>query len=514
MTLPGFLRRLQASERRRYRWLEMAPGLLVWLTLILAITLSFVKPVWVIAFVLVFDVYWVVRVSYVMLYLIMAFRRYRQAQSVDWFAQVQTLQGWERVHHLIMLPTYGESEEVLRATFTSLTQVNYPLDRCIIVLATEARAHQTIAPIAERLVQEFGPRFRHMLVTEHPADVPGEVAGKGANIAYAGRQIQSWIDQARIPYDDILVSTFDADSVAHRHYFSYLTYTFLRHPDRLHTSYQPIPLFHNNIWDTLALTRVVATSTTFWLLGETMRPDRLFTFSSHSMPWRALVDVGFWQNDVVSEDSRIFLQCYLRYDGHYTVTPMYIPISMDAVQSESVWKSLRGQYLQIRRWAYGVENFPFMVWNFFQENHIPWRERLRLTWNQLEGAFSWAVAPLLILILGWLPFHSGRPVLDVSVLAQNSPSALQALMSGAMVGLVVSAIISTALLPHRPTHVPVYRLLVMVGQWILLPVTMIVFGSLPAIEAQTRLMFGRYLGFKVTEKVRHDEPKRASKNPG
>lgn len=503
MTLPAWLDRLKGSERRRYRWLEIMPGLLVWLTLLVAVVLSFVKPVWMIAFVLVFDVYWVVRVSYVMLYLLMAYRRYRQAQGVDWYARVQTLPGWQDVYHLIMLPTYGEGEDVLRATLTSLTTIAYPQQKFIVVLATEARVHDTIAPIAERLRQEFEGRFGHLMVTEHPANVPGEVAGKGANIAYAGRRAQEWIDQQGIPYDNIIVSTFDADSVAHRQYFAYLTVTFLQHPDRLHTSYQPIPLFHNNVWDTLALTRVVATSTTFWLLGETMRPDRLFTFSSHSMPWRALVDVGFWQNDVVSEDSRIFLQCYLRYDGRYTVTPMYIPISMDAVQSESIRTSLAGQYLQIRRWAYGVENFPFMVWNFFQGHRIPLSERIRLTWNQLEGTFSWAVAPLLILILGWLPFHSGQAVLETSVLAQNSPSVLQGLMSGAMVGLVVSAIISTALLPHRPTHVPIYRMFIMVGQWILLPVTMILFGSLPAIEAQSRLMLGRYLGFNVTKKVRH-----------
>lgn len=502
MASPPWLAHFRLSERRQYRLLEILPGFLVWFSLSAAVVVTLVRPVWAIAFIIVFDVFWLVRILYVMAFLVIAYRRFRQAQAVHWRDRLNQYPLWPQVYHIIVLPTYGESEEVLCTSLTSLTEVDYPLDRLIVVLATEGRVHDHIAPIAQRLEHDFGGRFAAWLVTEHPAGTAGEIAGKGANIAYAGRQVKGLVDRLAIPYDRLLVSTFDADAVAHRQYFSYLTVTFLSHPNRLRTSYQPVPLFHNNVWDALALTRVVATSTTFWLLGETMRPDRLFTFSSHSMPWQALIDVDFWQSDVVSEDSRIFLQCYLRYDGDYTVTPMYIPISMDAVQAPTVWRSLVNQYLQIRRWAYGVENFPFMVWNFLRGHDIPRRHRLRLTWNQLEGTFSWATAPLLIFLLGWLPFHTGHPSLTTSVLAQNSPPVIQGLTGAALIGLIISAVISTALLPRRPAHVPVYQSVMMIMQWLLLPVTMIAFGSLPAIEAQTRLMLGKYLGFWVTEKTR------------
>lgn len=505
---------LRVSERTRYRWLEMLPGLMVWGSLLLSVLASIFLPLWAIVFIILFDLFWAIRVVYIMGYLVLAYRQFRRALRIDWQARVTQFPEWSSIVHLIVIPTHGESLAVLRQTFQSLARMTYPLDHCIVVLAIEARDGQSAQDIARTIEREFGRTYRNFLVTIHPDDIAGEVAGKGANIGWAGQQAQRRIDELGIPYDRIIVSTFDADSVAHPQYFSYLTHAFLTHPDRLHTSYQPIPLFHNNVWDAMALMRVVATSTTFWLLGDTMRPDRLFTFSSHSMPFQALVDVGFWQTDVVSEDSRIFLQCLIRYDGRYTVTPMYIPISMDTIQAQSVWRSLVNQYKQIRRWAYGVENFPFMVWNFLHDRAMSRRLKLKYVWNQFEGTFSWATAPLLILIMGWLPFHFPHPELEQSVLAQNAPVVLQRLMIGAMTGLVVAAVISTAMLP-RPSHgTPWYQWLIMVLQWVFLPVTMIVFGALPALEAQTRLMLGKYLGFWVSEKVRSDQSSTLPTKPG
>ena len=39
-------------------------------------------------------------------------------------------------------------------------------------------------------------------------------------------------------------------------------------------------------------------------------------------------------------------------------------------------------------------------------------------------------------------------------------------------------------------------------EWLLVPVIAIFLGALPALDAQTRLLLGRYLEFQVTEKTR------------
>jgi ACR3 family arsenite efflux pump ArsB len=71
-----------------------------------------------------------------------------------------------------------------------------------------------------------------------------------------------------------------------------------------------------------------------------------------------------------------------------------------------------------------------------------------------------------------------------------------------MVGLIINAIMYTVMLPPKPSQRGHWYYLIMVLQWVIFPFTMIIFGSIPAIEAQTRLLLGgKYrLGFWVTEK--------------
>ncbi|MFA5070185.1 MAG: glycosyltransferase family 2 protein [Patescibacteria group bacterium] len=493
------------SPHTKYRILEIIPGLSIWLTFFLALVLSFVVPLWVIYFIIVFDFYWLIRVVYVFVYLIIAYVRYRRDIRVNWLAACQKIPKWTGIYHLVVIASYKDEIEIIRTSLLYLTKISYPLDKLIVVLALEEREGAEAQAKARLIEGEFSGKFFKFFWALHPKDTPGEVAGKGSNIAYAGRQIKKWIDAARIPYENIAVSSFDVDSCVHPEYFSYLTYKYLTVANPTHTSFQPIPLFNNNIWDSPALMRVASNSTTFWLMSETLRPDRLFTFSSHSMSFKALIDVDFWQSDIVTEDSRIFIQGFIQYDGDYQVTPMYIPISMDTVLGKNNWESLKNLYKQQRRWAYGVENFPFMFWNFFPNSKIRVWPKLRYIWNQLEGVYSWATAPILIFVLGRLPVwvirHFERPEIYNPVVS-NTPNILNWLMGAAMIGLFISAILSLIILPPRPKKHTYLKYPLMALQWILFPISMIVFGSFPAIDAQTRLMLGKYLGFQTTKKVR------------
>ena len=489
----------------KYKLLEKVPGILIWTTLILSITLSFIKPIWVIYFIIAFDLYWLLRVLHFIFYASLSYFRYKKTSKVDWLTEVKNIEGWGKYYHIIYLPTYGEPLEVLRSTFNSLLNSDYPKDKMIVILGGEGRVEDDFRPKAAQIKKEFGDKFYQLKFTIHPDGLPDEMKGKGANANWMGHKSKELVEKLGIPYEELIVSYFDSDTSVHPKYFSHLTYKYLTHPTPTKVSYQPAVNYNNNIWDAPAAMRVTAFGTIFWLLMDLMRPERLYTFSSHSMSFKALADVGFWQKDIVTDDSRIFLQCFFKYGGKYAVEPMYIPVSMDTVMDKNYWVGFKNLYKQQRRWAWGVEHFPYMMWEFSKHKGIGFAKKLKYAWNLTEGMYSWATAPILIFVLGRLPLWvAGRGESSSSVIVQNAPFVLEWLMTAAMIGIFFSAVISMFILPPRPKGHSRWKYLVMFFQWALLPITLIIFGSIPATEAQTRLMLGEkyHLGFWVTPKAR------------
>ena len=487
----------------KYRIYEILPGALVWSALLAGFVLSFVQPLWVIFFIILFDLYWVFRVVYFMFYLALSWRSYQMTIRTQWMKKVESLGAkTDEYVHCIFLPVYNEDEQVVRATLEALMRSTFPSQRMIIVLAGEERQREHFMSFAPALQKTFEHFFYSFILTVHPAGLVGEIPGKGSNLHHAGHEAKRWLDGRHISYEKVIVSAFDIDTIVHPEYFACLTYLYGNHPNPTHASFQPVALYNNNIWESAAPLRIMAFGTTFYMLFAFARPELLVTFSSHSMSFKALVDVGFWQKNIVSEDSRIFFQCWLHYGGDYHVVPMYLPVSMDTVSDPVFKKSLVNLYKQQRRWAWGVEHIPFLLWHLPRHPEISFFKRLHRLWSQWEGKFSWCTTSIFIIIFGRLPLIVAGDEVRATVLFQNTPHILEWLLVVSMGGLVVSMILSMRLLPRPPQAASRFAWGYMVLQWILVPISLIFFSALPAIDATTRLMFGRYLGFNVSQKKR------------
>src|SRR3972149_1083961 len=408
------------KERRIYRALEMLPGFLGWGTLIAV-------------FIIVFDVYWLAKTVYLSFHLRSSFKKMRENQSVNWLEKLadEKDKDWRKIYHLIIFPMYNESFAVVKQSFDRLVQSNYPLNRFIVVLSQEERARlgpegESVSETGRLIEREFGDKFFRFLLTVHPQDIAGELAGKGSNETWAAKEaVEKIINPLGIAPEDVLVSVFDVDTNVPADFFGRLSHAFLTCEKPLRSSFQPIPFFTNNIWEAPALARTIAFSATFWHMMQQERPEKHPTFSSHSMCLKPLIEIGFWQTNIVSEDSRIFWQCFLFYDGDWRTVSLNYPVSMDANVAPTFLGTVQSIYKQQRRWAWGAENIPYALFGFWKDSKtfkkITSRTKLFWLFHKIEGFHSWATNALIIFMLGWLPLILGGTAINVSFGSYNLP---------------------------------------------------------------------------------------------
>lgn len=539
---------LGKKRTKAYRFFEMVPALLSYGMIILLVVLSFMSPLLAAIYILMVIITMLVKAIGIAFHTITGRKQLIEAQSIDWKARLTQLEdpahsyqaekaGAPRrsteVHRLnlqrlvanpekfpkpseiynaVIVATYNESYEVLQPTIQSLVDTTYDSDHMIVALAYEARGGQTTKETAERLVKEFADSFRAFHIVEHPADMPDEVIGKGGNITYAGFFLKEWLKEQSISYNDVIVTTLDSDNKPHPTYFDYVTYEYIVHEKRKQYSYQPVALFMSNIWDAPAPMRVIATGNSFWNIISSMRPHLLRNFASHSQPMDALVEMNFWSTRSIVEDGHQYWRSYFHFDGNYAVMPIYVPIYQDAVLSDTYVKTLKAQFVQLRRWAYGASDVPYVATRVFtRKRTVPfWAGFTRLV-RLTDSHVTWASLAIVVAFGSWVPLLVNQEAAR-NIAAHQLPVVVSNIQRVAMVGLLITVFLSLKMLPPRPERYRKHHSVFMVLQWVLMPVTSVLYNSFAAFNAQTRLLFGWYLDkFDVTDKATHQSVARARK---
>lgn len=515
------------NRGRRYRFFEMLPGLLTWGILALPFILSQVNPTLCVFFILAYLLLWFMKSIGLDIRAVQGYTTIKKHEKLPWARMLEELEStkvaqpqqhiptWHYEHvrrfqeegssfkpsqliHAIIIATYNESREVLEPTLQSVLASDYDMSKVIVVIAYEGRDGARSEEAALGLADEYATKFKQILAVKHPL-TEKEVRGKGGNITYAGRELEKYLAQNDITPANVIVTTLDADNRPHHKFLAALSYYYCVAPDPITVSFQPVPMFTNNIWDAPAPMRVIATGNSFWNVVLSLRPHMIRNFSSHAQSMQTLIDTDYWSVRTIVEDGHQFWRTYFRYDGNHDVYPIYLPIYQDAVLASTYMKTLKAQFIQLRRWAWGASDVAYVLeTGFFKPNKVP---KLDLTFKflrLLEGHVSWAVAPLILAFSSFIPalFNSE----DIASL--QLPIIASRVQTVALVGIVVTLFFSLKTLPPKPARYKRHRSFFMIIQWVMLPVTTIVYNSFSALYSQTRLMFGKYLGsFDVTEKT-------------
>lgn len=550
----------QDPDRHRLlqRLLEMVPGFVSWAIIVGPIWLSFNYPSLVAYFVLSFDFYWLCRALWFAGAVIVAFRKIRRVQGQDWWARLATLDnpgarreavlrqlsgvagpapsalgiaaglapwpGSERkvlegelaeldalmalpepppdrreYTHLALIPTYTEPLYKLRETVRALALAEWPKERKICAIITRETDTDGIENV-RILCEEFGSEFADFIHILDPLE-PGIVVGKSSAMAWGGRYLYRLLVRERgMDPRRILVTDLDADYRVHPQYFSYLTWMHLTDPNRETQLYQPVPYLHNNIWEAPLLVRLFAAVLTQLQMWRSVLPEKLQSFGSYSTTLHLVHDVGYWATDAIPEDSRFYWKSYFTYGDKFRAVPLFIPIYGDAVRAKTYWRSMATQYLQARRWAWGVTDIPFVIQNAMRHSEIPLWSRIWRILNLFGEHINWAIAPFVIMFGATIPLLL-NPAFAQTTLGQNLQLYATVMLSIGLVGLFVLIWVEHSIVPPRPPHWGWWVRFMSYVQWVGLPFVGIFFSNLPALDAQTRMLTGRYLEYRVTEKA-------------
>lgn len=516
-----------------YRLFEIMPIVLTIVILTLPFTLSLISPKLAAYFITIYLLLWFFRAIALNVRASQGFKIMNQHKKLNWpslnhdletlVASAHDAPEWHarnvarveknilpanrikpsQVYHAVIVCFWNESSDVLEPTIESVINANYDSKKVILVVAYEQRGGETAQANADSLISKYGSKFYHAEAVMHPWPMFGEVIGKGGNATFAGRRLQKILESKRIDPMHVLVTTLDADNRPDKEYFGALTYTFCSTEEPRHASYQPIPMYLNNIWDAPAPMRVIATGNSIWNMVLSLRPQSLRNFSAHAQPMASLIDTDFWSTRTIVEDGHQFWRSYFRYDGDYDVYPIYVPIYQDAVLTDKYVRTLKMQFIQVRRWAWGASDIAYVAYKgFFSPNKIPKHKMIAKFGRLVEGHLGWSTAPLILLLAALVPFfiYSGGNSTS-AYLGNQLPQLASKLQTLAMVGILVTLYVCFKSLPPKPLRYRRHRTFWMLIQWVYLPITSIVYSSFAAIYAQTRLMLGKYLGFIVTEKA-------------
>lgn len=518
----------EKDRKGHYRFFEILPGALSWTLLFLPLILSFINVTLAVFFILLYLLTFFVRSMGYSVRAIAGYRTMKRHMKLDWNGLVADVEAGEivgrkierprwHVHnlkllenrvsdikpfdltHAVIIATVNESREVLEPTIQAVLANSYDSQRVILVIAYEGRAGQEAEERVKELVKLYEGKFKHIMAIKHPANIPGEVIGKGGNVTYAGRALQKHLEKEKLDPETVVVTTLDADNRPDKNYLAAVSYLYCVVPDPIRASYQPLPMFTNNIWDAPTLMRVIATGNNLFYIVGTQRPHLSRNFSAHAQSMRALIDMDFWSVRTIVEDGHHFWRSYFRYDGDYRVYPLSIPIYQDAVLADGYMRTLRAQFVQLRRWTYGASDVAYIAdKGFWHKNKAPKADVLAKLLRLLEGHVTWATGPLLIYFAAFIP-----PLLHPQNLAANElPLIVSRVQRIGLAGLLISLYICLVTLPPRPARYKRHRSIFMLTQWVFLPVTSVAYGCLAAFNSQTRLMFKKYLSkFDVTEKA-------------
>lgn len=480
------------------RALEIALPLLSYILITLPIWLSLIQPLYTAYFLIFFNIYWLYKSAQLGVNSLKSYAKLKTSIQTNWLEKAKLLPNFEKLQHLIIIPTYKEPYGVLKTTIENLMKQDFPHEKIMITIATEERDPEGKIN-AEKLKQEYEKYFKFIFVTIHP-DIENEVKGKSSNMAFAGEKTVKILKEKGENLDFITVTSCDADALLHPFYLSYLSFEFLKDEDRYFHFYQAAVMFYSNFWRIPLPMRVMNTIGSLWSFAKLGLEGRLINFSTYSLSLKTVDEVGYWGRDVIPEDYHLFFKTFFHKGQKVKTVPIYLPVMADGAESTTFIKTFINHYEQNKRWAWGVSDDPWIIRNFFLHPEISFWSKLVKIFHVVEDHILWPTNWFLITLGGNIPALV-NPDFSRTIIGRNLSDISSAILTITIIFILMIVYVDAKMKPPRPTNYPRWKIPFLYLQWLSLPIVSFVLATIPGLDAHTRLLLGKRLEYRVTEKV-------------
>ncbi len=506
------------------RILDGIPGFLAWLALLFSIASAVAFPRTLMLAAAVIALYSAIRFLLAGIANGMGIRKIKEWEAINWYDKYlnekdKTMPDWDSIHHVVIIPNYKESLEILHRTLDQL-KIQYNAKKQIsIVLAMEG-GEKNSEQKAIAIQKEYQNAFANIYYTVHPTGLVGEMQCKSANQSWAARwYINKIVYKENLNIDNIVITTMDADTRWHNKHFEALTYHFVTNPNR-HTTFWQAPIrYHGNIWQVNPLMRIINTYATAFELAYLAAPWWMaMPMSSYALSLKLLNDSGNWDTDVIADEWHMMIKAYFAERGQVRLEHIFLPFLADSTTGDNIMDSIRNRYSQTLRHAWGSKEVGYMVAKLIENPQIisihSFKFLFRIAHDILLAGAGW----IILTVGSQLPvlFHPEIAPVQLDKLLSTSDKLgyiINGMLSSSPAWIMLSIssftmIILVIVFQYQDYQVRPKRIAPMTVKEAFLEVLSIPFMliltllvvAMPTVIAQTRLLLGIPLQFIVTEK--------------
>ncbi|EKE28919.1 MAG: hypothetical protein ACD_2C00264G0004 [uncultured bacterium (gcode 4)] len=471
--------------------------LLIFATPILLLNVSYKIGLFFIAF---YVSYWTVKAFESYVYILAAYIKLLKINKKDYLKTKIIKEDAKNIKFIFVLPYYNEPYDVIEDSLLSVLHNDYSYKGNVtLLMAPEERSPDVVEDV-KKIAEKYKNSAFNIEVIPHPTWIPGEWKVKWANISYAVSEYVKgkWLDR-----DTTFVITTDWDVKLEKNFITIIAYHFLTTELPNNAIFQFTPVYSNNWTKWTFFARLIAMWTTFWQLSESQNPEFYRNFSTYWMTLACLEKSNYWSKTSIVEDWFQYWRSYFAYDGIFRIVNVPAVCKMDVVEEVNLWKTIKSQYKQLRRWSWWCSDVEYVIPNFFRNKKIPFMEKVRkIIYLLLNHAF-WAWGSLMLFVIWYFPWIFDHLKNSTATLAV--PLSTSIIFTWIFATIAFPSILSTMIM-KKYTKFRKRDYIFNILQWVTIPFLTLTLFSFPAIESQFRLFFNKRIDeFQVTAKMTREK---------